>query len=153
MNKTEQLYQTLDRKISDLQATALNQITARAHRAATLDELKAAIQDYTRTMNNAIIEACDTAAAERQEIEKEPPMLAILRYRSGREVDRITLNDSDPLDCNHFAERFSKTLGYELEGETEGRIPDGCEDYSVTITDDPEGVRCWASANYMLKAE
>ena len=37
MNKTEQLYQTLDRKISDLQATALNQITARAHRAATLD--------------------------------------------------------------------------------------------------------------------
>jgi hypothetical protein len=90
-----------------------------------------------------------------REIEKaaEPPTFAILRYRSGREVDRIMLTDSDPLDCDHFAERFSKTLGYELEGETEGRIPDGCEDYSITITDDPEGVRCWSSANYMLKPE
>jgi len=104
-------------------------------------------------MHNAIIQACDTAAAERKELEKAPTMLAILRYRSGREVDRIMLKDSDPLDCDHYAAIFSNNLGYELEGETEGRIPDGAEDYSITITDDPDGARCWSSANYMLKPE
>ena len=83
----------------------------------------------------------------------EPPTFAILRDWSGREVDRIMLTDSDPLDCDHYAAIFSNNLGYELEGETEGRIPDGTEDYSITITDDPEGVRCWSSASYMLKVE
>ena len=153
MNKIEQLSQALDRRIGDLKTIAIDKIFDRAKRAKTLEELQAAIQDYTRTMHNSIIQACDIAAAERKELETAPTMLAILRYRSGREVERITLTDTDPLDCDHFAERFSNLIGYELEGETEGRIPDGCEDYSITITDDPEGVRCWSSANYMVKAE
>jgi hypothetical protein len=153
MNKVEELNQGLDQRISDLKTIALDKITARADRASTLAELKAAIQDYTRTMHNEIIRACDIAAAERKELEKEPPMLAILRNGNGQTLESRTLTDSDPLDCDHFAAIFSELWGLELEGETEGSIPDGCEDYSVTITDDSESVRCWASANYMIKAE
>jgi hypothetical protein len=155
MNKIEELSQGLDHRISDLKTIALDQITARADRAANLNELRTAIQDYTRTMHNEIIQACEMASDYRRKLEKaaEPPMLAILRNGNGQTLESRTLTDSDPLDCDHFAAIFSELWGFELEGETAGSIPDGTEDYSITITDDPEGVRCWSSANYMLKPE
>ena len=140
----------LDAKIHDLQAIALNQIKSKADRVASLDELRTAIYDYTRTMNNAIIEACDAAAAEREAA--PAPMLAILRDRHGDERGRFTLADVDSLDCDHYAARFAELLGFELDFNAD-EVPDGTEDYSVTLTDDPNGVRCWKSANYMVKQE
>ncbi len=86
-----------------------------------------------------------------EKFKPEPRMLAILKDRHGTEVDRITLEDSDPMDCDHFANRFAESLGFELDAD--GIVPDGTEDYSVTLTDDPTGVRSWKSANYMIAEE
>lgn len=86
-----------------------------------------------------------------EKFKPQPRMLAILKDRNGTEVDRITLDDNDPLDCDRFASRFAATWGFELDED--GIIPDGSEDYSVTLTDDPDGVRCWESANYMIVQE
>lgn len=81
-------------------------------------------------------------------------MYAILTDRNGTEIDRYTLTDTDLLDCDRFADIFANGLGIELEGEApDSRIPDGCEDYTVTLTEDPQGVRCWSRANYMIKNE
>ena len=77
-------------------------------------------------------------------------MYAILRDRNGYEIDRCKLSDTDPLDCDHFAAVFSNYLGIDLEGETpDSRIPDGGEDFSITLTEEPTAPRCWCSANYM----
>jgi hypothetical protein len=121
------------------------------------DELKpvdrAQLQTLLTVLNNEIIAICQKEAAERYAAENdaEPPTLAIFKDRHGHEVDRIILNDNDPMDCEHFAKIFADGLGIELHDESEGIIPDGMEDYSVTITDNPHGVRCWNSANYMIK--
>ena len=81
-------------------------------------------------------------------------MYAIITDRNGTEEARFILTDTDPLDCDHFAARFAADIGYDLEGEEpQSRIPDGCEDYTVTLTEDPQGVRCWSRANYMIKNE
>ena len=79
---------------------------------------------------------------------------AILKAGHGQEEGRIVLEDDDPMDCDHFAARFSEMLGITLEGALPGEdIPDGCEDYSVTITNDPESVSCWSSQNYTIAQE
>lgn len=68
MTKTEELITNLDRTIASLQAFALQQIKGRLDRARTLEELQTAIRDYTRTMDNSIIKACNKAAEERRQI-------------------------------------------------------------------------------------
>lgn len=81
-------------------------------------------------------------------------MLAIITDRNGNTEAAYSLSDTDPLDCDHYAARFSNEIGIDLEGEEpDSRIPDGCEDYTVTLTDDPSGARCWSRANYMISAE
>ena len=97
--------------------------------------------------NHKIIELCD-AEIKKQE-EALAPMLAILRNRHGDECGRITLADEDYLDCDHYASRFADDCGFEFDFNQD-EISDGCEDYSVTLTDDPLGIRCWKSANYMI---
>jgi len=101
------------------------------------------------TANRKIIELCDAAAAEREA--PPAPMLAILRDRHGDEEGRFTLADVDSLDCDHYAARFADLLGFDFDFNAD-EVPDGCEDYSITLTDDPLGVRCWKYENYMLLA-
>ena len=81
-------------------------------------------------------------------------MYAIITDRHGNEEARYILADTDPLDCDLYAARFADAMGIDLEGEEpDSRIPDGGEDYSVTLTQEPHGVRCWSRANYMMSAE
>lgn len=79
-------------------------------------------------------------------------MYAIIYDRNGQEQTRYTLADSDLLDCDIYAARFAKDMGINaLEGETPTeRIPDGCEDYRVELTEEPNAARCWNSANYLF---
>jgi hypothetical protein len=168
---TDQLYLHLQMKINHEQSQALLSIKTEAAKASSLPELRETIYQVTRVLNNSIIALCDTAATEREELQRRAknagqlaeqakelletfPTYAILKAGHGQEEGRIVLEDSDPMDCDHFAAKFSEMFGITLEGALPGEdIPDGCEDYSVTITDDPDSVRCWSSQNYMVAAE
>lgn len=57
----------------------------------------------------------------------------------------------DELDPDIYAEQFARDQGFEID-ETDGAIPDGCEDFSVKISEAPDSVRCWTFRNYMMKA-
>ena len=63
----------------------------------------------------------------------------------------LAFYDLDELDPDIYAERFADESGFEIDED--GRIPDGCEDFSVKIAETPDAVRCWTSRNYMMKAE
>ena len=81
-------------------------------------------------------------------------MFAIIQDRSGQELARYPLADTDPLDPDFFADRFSSDMGITLEGEEPGSaIPDGGEDISITLQEEPGSPCCWTSANYMIAAE
>lgn len=81
-------------------------------------------------------------------------MYAIITDRNGHEAARYALTDTDALDCDQYAARFALDMGVDLEGEEPAaRIPDGCEDYTVTLTEDPTAPRCWSRANYMISPE
>jgi hypothetical protein len=81
-------------------------------------------------------------------------MFAIVYDRHGIEETRYPLSDNDVLDCDIYADRFSQMIGHELDNGDGLLIPDGCEDYSVVLTDDPDNTsRCWTSRNYLLIPE
>lgn len=81
-------------------------------------------------------------------------MYAVITDRHGNEEARFVLTDTDALDCDQYAARFAAAMGFDLEGEEpQSRIPDGCEDYTVTLTEDPTAPRCWGRANYMIANE
>jgi hypothetical protein len=81
-------------------------------------------------------------------------MYAVVRDRHGEEQQRFDVPDVGALDCDIYAAIFADECGFTLEGEDRGRIPDGCEDYSVTLCEDPNNrAHCWSSANYMVVGE
>ena len=82
-------------------------------------------------------------------------MYAIIYNRDGVELWRLELNDDATLDPNTYARIFAGLYGMEImNGEEPGAtIPDGGEDFSVVIQEEPGAVRRWASANYMLRGE
>lgn len=79
-------------------------------------------------------------------------MWAVITDRHGQEVTRYELEDTDPLSCDHFAKMWAEAAGVTL-AEPDGLIPDGCEDFAVTLTDQPGAARCWNSQNYMIEAD
>lgn len=81
-------------------------------------------------------------------------MFAIVNNEHGQEQWRLELNDDAPLDPDYYAEIFAGLYGVEIDGEQPGAaIPDGCEDFSVVIQEEPGAVRCWKSANYLIRGE
>jgi hypothetical protein len=81
-------------------------------------------------------------------------MYAIIYNRDGAEQWRLELNETATLDPDAYARIFAGLYGIELEGEEPGAaIPDGGEDFSVVIQEEPGAVRCWTSANYMVRGE
>jgi len=82
-------------------------------------------------------------------VEEPLPMYAVLKDGHGDIIDQTMLSPTDTLDIEYWKNYFEHRFELELH---EGNIPDGCEDYSITITEDPEGVSCWSSANFMLEA-
>jgi hypothetical protein len=76
-------------------------------------------------------------------------MYAIIQNRHGEEEARYALTDTDPLDCLIYAKRYARDVGTDFEDG--GDVPDGCEDFSVTLTEDPENTAvCWSRANYCI---
>jgi hypothetical protein len=78
------------------------------------------------------------------------PMFAILYDRHGQEEARRTLGDVDSLNPEDYAQSFAAMLGIdELEPSTPAaEIPDGCEDYRIEITEEPNAPRVWKSCNF-----
>ena len=79
----------------------------------------------------------------------EPEERAFVLDRNGAVM---AVYQVDELDPDQYAERFADESGFEID-ESDGLIPDGCEDFSVRIAETPDAVRCWTSRNYMMKAE
>jgi hypothetical protein len=79
-------------------------------------------------------------------------MYAIIQNRDGQEEARYTLTERDPLDCLIYAKRYARDVGTDFEDE--GDVPAGGEDFSVTLTEDPENTAvCWNSARYCITWE
>lgn len=77
-------------------------------------------------------------------------MFALIKDQHGQELCRIVLSDMDTLDLDWWADKYASAMDIELSLD-DGYIPDGCEDFSVVLTDDPENTAvCWASKNYMI---
>lgn len=79
---------------------------------------------------------------------QQPEEKAFILDRNGAVM---AFYDVDELDPDRYAELFADQAGFEIDED--GRIPDGCEDFSVKIAETPDSVRCWTSKNYMMKAE
>ena len=77
------------------------------------------------------------------------PMFAVLRDRHSQIIDQVALTDNDPLEIDFWREYFENRIDMTLESH---RVPDGCEDFSITLTEDPDGIRCWAAHNYSARA-
>jgi hypothetical protein len=77
-------------------------------------------------------------------------MYALILDRFGNEETRIVLGDIDTLDPDWYADKYADAMGIELSFD-DGVIPDGCEDFSVVITEDPDNSAvCWKSKNYLI---
>jgi hypothetical protein len=82
-------------------------------------------------------------------------MYAIIKNRDGHEEARYALTDTDLLDCDLYAARYSADVGIDYQdSEWWHDLPDGCEDFSVTLTEDPANTAvCWKSKNYCVVCE
>jgi len=79
-------------------------------------------------------------------------MYALIKDGFGNEETRILLADNDTLDPDHWADVYANSMGIDLSSD--GEVPDGCEDFSVVITEDPDNTAvCWKSKNYMIAGE
>jgi len=87
-----------------------------------------------------------------EEIEEEgEQMYAVVRDRNGVEQVRFNLSSTALLDPDIYAERYATICGFDI-AKPDGRIPDGCEDFSVAITKDPANTAVvWSSCNYMIE--
>ena len=76
-------------------------------------------------------------------------MYAIIKDRHGEEQARYA---ADLLNCDLYAARYAKDMSVDLhDTEWWHDLPDGCEDFSVTLTEDPANTAvCWKSKNYCV---
>jgi hypothetical protein len=81
-------------------------------------------------------------------------MYAIIKDRHGHELNRLILEPDAPLEPDVYARIYADNYGFEPLGDCPWHvIPDGCEDFSVTIQEEPGSVICWKSANYLIGEE
>ena len=79
----------------------------------------------------------------------EPEERAFIIDRNGQVLEYYEVDELDP---DIYAEQYAQETGFELD-DSDGLIPDGCEDFSVKIAEAADSVRCWTSRNYMIKGE
>ena len=80
-------------------------------------------------------------------------MYAVIKDGFGNEETRIILGDDDTLDPDFWADKYANAMGILLSFD-DGDVPDGCEDFSVVITENPDnGAVCWKSKNYLIVGE
>ena len=111
--------------------------------------------DCLEAFNNwLVLSSCATSTPKRfvQPPSKENTMYALIKDGFGNEETRILLADNDTLDPDHWADVYANSMGIDLSSD--GEVPDGCEDFSVVITEDPDNTAvCWKSKNYMIAGE
>lgn len=73
---------------------------------------------------------------------------AIVKDKHGAELERYELDETDLIDLDTYAIRYAGGLAFEQGDEAESDC-----DFSVTLTDEPDGVRCWGSASYWFIGE
>ena len=81
--------------------------------------------------------------------QQQPDERAYIIDRNGEVLASYAVDELDP---DIYAEQYADAAGFDID-ETDGAIPDGCEDFSVKISEAPDSVRCWTARNYMIKAE
>jgi hypothetical protein len=75
---------------------------------------------------------------------------AIVKDKHGAELERYELDETDLIDLDTYAIRYAEGCALDFErGEGSG----GDCDFSVTLTDEPDSVRIWGSAEYWFKEE
>lgn len=76
-------------------------------------------------------------------------MFAVITDNEGQEQARYPLNDDDVLDCDIYAERYSREIAIELEPSDMPGNMCGADVY-VILQEEPGSAVCWASASYFL---
>lgn len=77
-------------------------------------------------------------------------MFAMVYDRDGIEQARYPLTNNT-LGVDEYAARFGASMGITITPSAPGAvIPDGCEDYRVTLQDQPGSSVCWVSRNYVI---
>lgn len=61
-----------------------------------------------------------------------------------------TLAPDDSMDCDEYAKQFAAEMGVEL-AEADGEVPTGNADFTVRITQDPDGVTNFTSKSYFFR--
>lgn len=77
-------------------------------------------------------------------------MYAVIENTHGQHEAVYLLSDDDILDCDLYAQRFAREIGYDLEPVD--NMPCGA-DYRVVLQEEPGSCVCWTSQNYMLNME
>ena len=67
---TDHLYLHLQMQINHIKDQALLSIKTESHKATNLIQLQETIYHTTRILNNTIIDLCDKAATEREELQR-----------------------------------------------------------------------------------
>ena len=72
--------------------------------------------------------------------------------KHGEELARYTVTAEDPANPEGYADRFTRSAGYDIEPSKPGaRIPDGTEDLRIEVY--TERGTLWATRNYMIVPE
>lgn len=77
--------------------------------------------------------------------------VAIIEDEHGTELQRYPLEGGDLMDCDAYAGRWAAEC--ERKVAYGKRTPAGLGDFTVTITDQPGGVRNWDSQAYFYEGE
>lgn len=78
-------------------------------------------------------------------------MVAIITDAYGEVLEIYPLRDADILDCDIYAERYCRETGQMLDDRDGLVVFEG--DFTVILTDQPGGVRCFKSQSYCFKGE
>lgn len=79
-------------------------------------------------------------------------MYALIKDVNGNEHQRYDVPDVGALDPLIYAKQWCEEIGVSLADE-EGWIPEGGEEFSVTLTEDPHAVRCWSFTGFLYSRD
>lgn len=92
------------------------------------------------------------AAVQRLNLPVQESMFVLVTDdRDGAELLKRKLADDELLDCDLYAQEYAQQSGFELH-QSDGYIPTGCADFTVTIQREPGSVVCWNSKSYFIKS-
>lgn len=121
-------------------------VRAEGHHTSRLNAGIYQLNELIDTLSDQLLDAGGFLGDKPEPDEGE--LRAFILDRNGDILDAYEAHELDP---DAYAERYADQSGFDLDED--GRIPDGCEDFSVKIATHADAVRCWTSKNYMMKGE